>query len=772
MNVFNPNIVDASLRDVALCLSDNQKADLLLYAMKTLSYEGRSRIVFENAIQSILQMTTLSPENTAKARILRARARLSAGSLFGAQEDLHAALVADPDNPEAQALLHQRSVNVEKEKLYHDRVTYHTLVACRLKLLAPQPPIIPRSRFSPEIWREIATFLPRRDLKTLLLVPNPVSRVASQLLFRQLDLHFSALSLDEEEDSWAGRDLDRERHAQRSADILARIITDSVFASMVRTLRVFSFRMDGDAAIGFQIGVLSNALPKLINLQNVHITAPIEGALSLIRILEFTHHKLRGFSLKVLDGALDLSSLNFSRLAHFSYETNYASPASSAPPTNPSTGTGAATPATAAPSTTLFISQNNIHLRKLSLQTPSSGFPPTDALALRNLTHLSFTGCVPANVPNLLPDILTHGRQIESLSLTILVDCALSTHFRAMPTALPFLRHFALTIGGGVSRRLNDRDLFPSIAEFLRNRRELRTLTLTAPCTTGGANSGTETIQRLTGFDSGVWGVLPTLTELKALTISWPRDLAPGLGCWLVPRSVKALVFDAIGGNMVADREPLAFLNQLRTGMPSTLIYIGLMDFPLRSPAQIVEQGFPMVKLLRLENTYWTVKSNLGGQRDVLESSPIMRSLSAPNSSAIPGSAAQQAATSSAPTTRPILPSRSLSHTHTPGYSHTSTTYHPSPLSAAAAASTLVAPAGSRPILPSRKSSSDVRVSVSLMTSTVAPQPSRNPHPPVSSTVELEQWPRRRAVFHASEWFEWLDCAEGITQLAPGEFGQ
>jgi len=31
--------------------------------------------------------------------------------------DLHAALAAEPDNPEAKALLHQRSVNVEKVRV-------------------------------------------------------------------------------------------------------------------------------------------------------------------------------------------------------------------------------------------------------------------------------------------------------------------------------------------------------------------------------------------------------------------------------------------------------------------------------------------------------------------------------------------------------------------------------------------------------------------------------------------------------------------------------
>jgi hypothetical protein len=39
-NVFNPKILDASIRDVASCLSDDQKADLLLYAIGNLPCDG------------------------------------------------------------------------------------------------------------------------------------------------------------------------------------------------------------------------------------------------------------------------------------------------------------------------------------------------------------------------------------------------------------------------------------------------------------------------------------------------------------------------------------------------------------------------------------------------------------------------------------------------------------------------------------------------------------------------------------------------------------
>ena len=40
MEVFNPKILDASIRDVASYLSDNQKVDLLLYAMRSLPFKG------------------------------------------------------------------------------------------------------------------------------------------------------------------------------------------------------------------------------------------------------------------------------------------------------------------------------------------------------------------------------------------------------------------------------------------------------------------------------------------------------------------------------------------------------------------------------------------------------------------------------------------------------------------------------------------------------------------------------------------------------------
>ncbi|KAI0076852.1 hypothetical protein K474DRAFT_1622160, partial [Panus rudis PR-1116 ss-1] len=194
MSVFNPKILDASLRDVAANLSDEQKADVLLYAMERLQID-RSRVLIENAVQSCLLVSKLSAESATRARLLRAKARLACGLKDRANQDLQAILTLDPEHPEARALMTVPQENIGKSRNF---------------LPLGQP------RFSTEIWRQIALWLPRRDLKTLLHIPHVLSRIASQLLFRKIDLFFAS-------DKW---------DSQRSADILTRIITDSAFANL------------------------------------------------------------------------------------------------------------------------------------------------------------------------------------------------------------------------------------------------------------------------------------------------------------------------------------------------------------------------------------------------------------------------------------------------------------------------------------------------------------------------------------------------------------
>jgi hypothetical protein len=154
--------------------------------------------------------------------------------------DLEAALEADPDHTEAQSMLH-------------------------LRLAPPEERLLPQPRhgirFSAEIWREVALFLPRRDLKVLLFVPHMLSRVACQLLFRNIDLHFGP---DEDEEAgatkpWSAHSKEDDNwQAQRTADILTRMIVDPSFACLPRTLRMYLPRRDIECSIGFQTGKSSS----------------------------------------------------------------------------------------------------------------------------------------------------------------------------------------------------------------------------------------------------------------------------------------------------------------------------------------------------------------------------------------------------------------------------------------------------------------------------------------------------------------------------------
>jgi len=172
-----------------------------------------------------------------------------------------------------------------------------------------------------------------------------------------------------------------------------------------------------------------------------------------------------------------------------------------------------------------------------------------------------------------------------------MLDCTPSSHFRTLQASLPTI--FA------INRRIVDQDLFPAVAEFLRNRKELRTLHLTVP--------NLDAVQKTVGFDASIWAVLPSLSNLHGLTITYPSDLSPGLASWLIPRSVSALNLDGVN---FTKRDPIPFLNQIRMGVPPNLRFIGLSDFPIRAVSTIIDQGFAMVRVVRVGNNYWTMIRN------------------------------------------------------------------------------------------------------------------------------------------------------------------
>ena len=180
-----------------------------------------------------------------------------------------------------------------------------------------------------------------------------------------------------------------------------------------------------------------------------------------------------------------------------------------------------------------FLLQNKPTIRYLSLHNPNWSFP-TEAISIKNLTNLDFQGIFPAD-SRAFAEILANGHQLESLRLECILECVASAQFREQPAALPFLHHFAFSLMG---YRVNDHDLFPAISDFLKGRAALRSLQLTVP-------SADWALKRL-GYDATVWGVLPSLTSLRSLTATLPKDVAPPVAMWLVPRGVQALTLHAL----------------------------------------------------------------------------------------------------------------------------------------------------------------------------------------------------------------------------------
>ncbi|PIL25681.1 hypothetical protein GSI_11431 [Ganoderma sinense ZZ0214-1] len=530
-NVFNPKILDASIRDVTSCLSDDQKADVLLSAMGHLELGRERGSVLPVDIQIVPAEGGEGALDASKGQTGGWTARPFPTPAFPA--DILAALELQPDNPEASALMTQH-------------------------VAAPGQPLVqPHTTpgFSTEIWREIALWLPPRDLKSLLHVPHVLSRIASELLFQRIDLQLAS----------------EKRESQRSADILTRIITDTSFASHVKTLRVFVPGRE-TFPITFQTGMLSNALPKLTNLKHVHCAMRWKDMYSFLRILESISHRLTGLSLMPADGTGELRFPRFKHIMQFSLHSTGGAPTQVYD----------------------FLLQNKSSVRYLSLHNPNWSFP-AEAVSIRSLTHLDFQGIFPGD-SRAFADILANGHQLESLRLECHLECTASTQFREHPTALPFLHHFAFSL---IGYRVNDHDLFPAISEFLKGRSALRTLQLTVP-------SADWALKRL-GYDATVWGVLPSLTSLRSLTATLPKDVAAPVAMWLVPRGVQALTLQAL-----APVNTLEFVSQLRAGMPPQLRYIGLLRFHVEDAQAVIEQGFPMVSVARIDDEYFTVSKAAG----------------------------------------------------------------------------------------------------------------------------------------------------------------
>jgi len=418
------------------------------------------------------------------------------------------------------------------------------------------------TRVSNEIWSEIASFLPRHDLRNLLLVPHVLSSIASRILFRDVRLQFGTTQCDDDQPA-ASEEIDK-WHAQRNADILIRLVSDTEYAGLVKSLSV-RVRDDGSSMNSFQIAMLANVLPKLTNLKVFRCHLEYDALRWLLGVLEKSHPKLQGLVIRsncllpALPSLHHLTRFVYSGALDRAFESDFDG----------------------------FLSSQTVALHTLVIDLahpyPASFLP---AVHLRNL-YLTLT----IYNADFLSQILENGRQLEVLRLEVNHGCVLSTVFRAHagPHLLPSLRKFSFVLTGAISNS-PDPDLFPAVAEFVRGFPMLEALCI----------SNTHFVTGF-GYDAAVWGVLPSLINLRTLLIDMPKDLSPALSAWLIPRSVTVL-------HLQVAKHATINISRLWPGLPSGLKFLA---FPA-SPSEIqnlLHSGLPALRVVRLpESDLYTIQ--------------------------------------------------------------------------------------------------------------------------------------------------------------------
>jgi hypothetical protein len=110
-----------------------------------------------------------------------------------------------------------------------------------------------------EIWREIAAYLFRSDLRALLFVPH-LRHIALELYFQDIDLHFGVFQPEYDQRYMTTFKCDTLQstlhtwHLQKSLDLMARMMRDSVFASRVKNIKICACKFGNDNNYDFEIG--------------------------------------------------------------------------------------------------------------------------------------------------------------------------------------------------------------------------------------------------------------------------------------------------------------------------------------------------------------------------------------------------------------------------------------------------------------------------------------------------------------------------------------
>jgi len=244
-----------------------------------------------------------------------------------------------------------------------------------------------------------------------------------------------------------------------------------------------------------------------------------------------------------------------------------------------------------------FLSAQTVALHTLVIR--HSQRYPTSFLPAGNLRNLYLTLSI--STADFLSQLLTHGQQLETLRLEVDLEhgCVLSTVFRsyAKPNSFPTLQKLSFILMGA-PHNFSDPDLFPAIAEFVRGYGTLNALCISNTFDLPGF-----------GYDASIWGVLPSLVNLRTLLIDVPKDMPPALLAWLIPRGVTVL-------DLQVARQATVDLNQLWPGLPNALKFLAL---PV-SPSEVqntIWSGLPALRLMRLRaGNLYTVHGR-GSEREL-----------------------------------------------------------------------------------------------------------------------------------------------------------
>ncbi|KAI0247462.1 hypothetical protein BJV78DRAFT_1133240, partial [Lactifluus subvellereus] len=430
-------------------------------------------------------------------------------------------------------------------------------------------------RLPNEIWREIASFLPRRDLRSLLFVPHVLSSISSQLLFRRLCLqlgtipphtscqrvHEVPLTADSDIVGW---------HAQRSAGILSRLASDVIYANSVRSLSVWA---PGQFLTSANMAMLANVLPQLTNRKAFTCRMCNNALAQLFAILEKSHPKLHNLVIKSTSiTPSPLPKLHF--LSCFAYR-------------GPLIGRS--------PDLRELLSSQTVALHTIIIHRGIGDYstPFHSTSNLRKL-HLALS----IADADFVSQILSSGHQLESLWLqvTLKLGCVLSTVLRAhaRPNSFPSLSEFSFLLRH-VGYGYVDEDLFPAVAAFVRGAPALTALCISHP-------PGLNTV----GYNSAFSDVLPLLINLRALKFRVPESLSFELSASLIPRSVVALELQT-PFDVLLPGSTVSKIQQLLPLFPGELKFLSLPANFSPNVESVMRDCPPTVRIMCLNKCYYTI---------------------------------------------------------------------------------------------------------------------------------------------------------------------